>query len=188
MLKEDAANLAPVLARLREVKPRHYQLIVETIRQALPFFADFVLEPEYGKLYLRWREVGTDTIFGAHQASDGMLRTLALITLLLQPIESLPSLIILDEPELGLHPYAIQIIAGLLKSVARERQVIIATQSATLLEEFDPEDVVVVERNGRRSDFHRLESEPLAQWLKSYSLGELWNKNVLGGRPREGAA
>ncbi len=187
MLKEDAANLGPVLLRLRETQPKYYQRIVETIRQILPFFSDFVLEPEFGKIYLRWREKGSDNDFGAHQASDGMLRTLSLVTLLLQPVEALPSLVVLDEPELGLHPYALKIISGLLKSLALERQIIVATQSASLLEEFEPQDVVVVEREGRSSTFRRLQTEPLKEWLEEYSLGELWNKNVLGGRPKEAA-
>lgn len=183
LLKEDAANLAPVLHRLRNNRPEYYLRIVETIRQTMPFFGDFELEPEYDRIMLQWRERGSDMLFGPHQASDGSLRLFALLTLLLQPPDELPPVLILDEPELGLHPHGIAIVAGLLKSVSVNSQVILATQSMTLIDHFDPEDIVVVDRPGRASRFRRLESEELDEWLKEYSLAELWEKNVLGGRP-----
>ncbi len=184
-LKEDAGNLAAVLHRLKENADTaaYYQRIVDTLRQSLPFFDDFQLEPEDGNVLLSWRERGTDCIFSAHQASDGMLRFMALVTLLLQPADALPDLLILDAPELGLHPHAITTIAGLIKSASQSIQVIVATQSAMLLDAFEPRDVVVVERHARESTFHRLEPAELQSWLERYSLGELWDKNVLGGRP-----
>ncbi|MDX2152491.1 MAG: AAA family ATPase [Bryobacteraceae bacterium] len=182
-LKEDAGNLAPFLYRLQRDSPTHYIRVRDTIRQVLPFFADFELLPEYDKLLLRWREVGTDVVFHAGQAADGMLRAMALITLLLQPEESLPDVLIFDEPELGLHPYAIEVLASLIRAVSRRVQVIIATQSVGLIDYFDAGDVVVVERHGRTSVVRRLDPERLSQWLSEYSLSELWEKNVLGGRP-----
>ncbi len=182
-LRDDGANLAPLLLRLRDVEPRAYARIVEVIRLIAPFFGDFVLEPIAHSVLLQWRERGSDAIFGAHQASDGILRAIALITLLLQPAEELPSVIILDEPELGLHPYAINIIAGLLKSVSLHRQVILSTQSMTLIDYFEPEQIIVVDRPDRASMFHRLDPVKLQDWLSEYSLAELWEKNVLGGRP-----
>jgi predicted ATPase len=182
-LKEDAANLAPFLFRLREQKPKYYERITATIRQIAPFFADFELQPVNGTVILQWREKGSDLIFGPHQASDGSLRLFALLTLLLQPEEQLPAVIILDEPELGMHPYAINIIAGLLRSVSTRSEVILATQSMTLLGYFEPEEIIVVDRPRRESHFRRLEAEPLKEWLQEYSLPELWEKNVIGGRP-----
>jgi predicted ATPase len=184
-LLEDAANLAPFLLRLQKYEAKAYRRIVETIRQMAPFFDDFVFEPDYNQILLQWRERNTekDLVFAAHQASDGMLRVIALVTLLLQPTNSLPAVIILDEPELGLHPYAINIIAGLLKSVSLHAQVIIATQSMTLLDYFEPEEVIVVDRIERESKFHRLEPEKLKDWLEDYSLAELLEKNVIGGNP-----
>ena len=148
-----------------------------------PFFLDFALEPSQGSVILQWQERGSDVHFGAHQASDGMLRVMALLALLLQPEANLPSVVILDEPELGLHPYAINVIAGLLRSVSTHTQVILATQSMTLVDYFDPEQIIVVDRDNRESTFRRLDPEPLKVWLDEYSLGELWEKNVLGGRP-----
>ncbi|MHB8621298.1 MAG: AAA family ATPase, partial [Chloroflexota bacterium] len=154
-----------------------------TIRLILPFFATFELEPEFGQLLLRWREVGSDQIFNASQAADGMLRVMALVALLEQPDRDLPDVMILDEPELGLHPYAIEILAGLIKSAATQVQVILATQSVALVDRFEPENIVVTERNNRKTTLHRLETDKLTDWLSEYSLSELWEKNVLGGRP-----
>lgn len=182
-LKEDAANLAPFLLRLRSTHPDVYLRIVETMQQISPFFSDFTLDPIGESVILQWQEKGSDVVFGAHQASDGMLRAIALLALLLQPEDDLPSVILLDEPELGLHPYAINVIAGLLRSVSTHTQVILATQSMTLVDYFAPEEIVVVDRVNRESTFHRLDPEPLKLWLDEYSLGELWEKNVLGGRP-----
>ena len=182
-LKEDAANIAPVLLRLRTDEPLCYQRIVAALRLMLPFFMDFVLEPSHNKVLLGWRERNSDLLFSAAQASDGMLRAIALVTLLLQPHEDLPDVLILDEPELGLHPYAINVIGDLVRSVAQIVQVIVATQSTLLVDCFEPEEIVVVERHGRTSSFKRLEEEPLSEWLKEYSISELWEKNVVGGRP-----
>jgi predicted ATPase len=182
-LKEDAGNLAAFLLRLRDDEPRYYRRIVDTLRLMLPFFVDFVLEPEHGRVLLRWREQGNDALLTASQAADGMLRVMALVALLLQPERDLPAVLILDEPELGLHPYAITIVAGLLRAASLRAQVFVATQSVALLDHFEPEDVVVVERLGAESSFERLDRERLREWLEEYSLSELWEKSVLGGRP-----
>ncbi|MFZ4557531.1 MAG: AAA family ATPase, partial [Pseudanabaena sp.] len=123
-------------------------------------------------------------VFSPHQASDGTLRAMALVTLLLQPPDSLPDVLILDEPELGLHPYAIDIIGSLINGVSNRCQVILATQSPLLVDCFEPEEIIVAERNNRESSFKRLVQADLEDWLEEYSLSELWNKNVLGGRPR----
>jgi len=182
-LKEDAGNLAPFLLKIRENEPRYYQRIIETLSQIAPFFTDFVLAPMGNTVLLQWKEKGTDLIFSPHQASDGTLRAMALVTLLLQPPDSLPDILILDEPELGLHPYAINIIGSLINSVSNRCQVILATQSPLLVDCFEPEDIIIVERNDRESSFNRLVEADLEDWLEEYSLSELWNKNVLGGRP-----
>ena len=182
-LKEDAANLAPVLYRLQTRDRRYYQRIVDTIRLVLPLFSDFELEPDRGGLLLAWRERDTDEVFDVSQASDGLLRIIALTTLLLQPAQDLPDVLILDEPELGLHPSAIDVVGGLIAAAATKIQIILATQSVPLVDCFDPEDVVVVERRDRASTFRRLDPAALKEWLEEYSLSELWEKNVIGGRP-----
>ncbi len=183
-LKEDAANIAPILLRLKENDEVYYRRIVDTVRLILPFFSDFVLEPDYRSVILRWRERYSNEVFSVSQASDGMLRVIALVTVLLQPEQDLPDVLILDEPELGLHPFAINIVGGLIRAAAEKIQVIIATQSALLVDCFEPEDIVVVERHDRASTFRQVDGDQLEEWLEDYSLSELWEKNVIGGRPQ----
>jgi predicted ATPase len=182
-LKEDAGNLAPFLYRLLQTKPGYYRRIVETLQMILPFFTDFELQPEFDHLLLRWRERDSDRAFSVSQAADGMLRIMALVALLRQPEEDLPDLLILDEPELGLHPYAVELLAAMLRSVSHHVQVIVATQSISLVDRFEPHDIVVVDRVGRESIFRRLNDADLDEWREDYTMSELWEKNVLGGRP-----
>jgi predicted ATPase len=184
VLREDAANLAAVLLRLLDEKRAAYKRILGAIRLVAPFFRDFVLVPEGNadRVRLRWRQVGSDSIFSANQMSDGTLRFVCLATLLLQPDP--PGLVVLDEPELGLHPFAVVQLADLLRQASTKSQVLIATQSVTLMNQFDLDDLVVVEREEGASTFSRPDPERLRGWLEDYSLGELWEKNLLGGRPK----
>lgn len=185
-LRPDARNLAAYLFYLQEHFPTDYQKIKKTIHLVAPFFGQFALRPQTTNpemIELEWFEEGEDVPFKAHHLSDGTLRFICLATLLLQPKEKQAETIIIDEPELGLHPYAITVLAAMLKSVSIEKQIIISTQSVDLLSEFSPEDVIVVNREGNKSVLKRLESNKLTEWLEEYSLGELWKKNLLGGRP-----
>ena len=183
-LKPDAGNLAAVLLRFRGENSDAYQRIIGTIRLIAPFFDDFVLEPDVSnRVILNWTEKDSDRVFGPHQFSDGTLRAICLATLLLQPEDELPELIIVDEPELGLHPYALNIMAGLFNQAALHTQILISTQSSSFLDNFDPDDVITVDREGKESQFRRLTSTDLEVWLEEYSLGEIWEKNVIGGGP-----
>ncbi|MCS7159189.1 MAG: AAA family ATPase, partial [Gemmatales bacterium] len=185
-LLPDAGNLAAYLYLLREKHPQRYRNIVETIRLAAPFFGDFILRPHpfnAEKIRLEWRERGSDLTFSAGALSDGTLRFICLATLFLQPPENLPATIVLDEPELGLHPYAIVLLAEMVHSVAQHTQVILATQSVPLVNQFAPEEILVLDRPGGVSTIRRLEQAEIAHWLDEYGLGDLWEKNVLGGRP-----
>ena len=184
-LKESGANLGSFLYRIYQQYPNDYKRIVKLIRLVLPFFDDFVLEEERGSVLLRWKEWGSPPkIFDASQASDGMLRFIAVVALLAQPAEYLPAVLFIDEPELGLHPSAIASMAGLIKTASRHCQLFIATQSPTLVDLFESEDIVVVERKENRiSTFKKLNSSELKSWLEEYSLSELWEKNVFGGKP-----
>ncbi len=185
-LRSDASNIAPFLYLLRETKYECYNRIVKTIRLVAPFFDDFQLrlDPFGGKtIRLEWTEKGADNRLGPDALSDGTLRFICLTTLLLQPPETLPSTILIDEPELGLHPYAITLLAGMLQSIATERQVIVSTQSVPLVNQFSAEDLIVVNREGGESKFQRLNILDLEAWMGEYALGELWEKNLLGGRP-----
>ncbi|MEX0803655.1 MAG: AAA family ATPase [Candidatus Binatia bacterium] len=184
-LKPDAGNLAPFLRLLRERFPDHYRRIVETVRMVAPFFGDFVYREDWDeRIDLEWFEADDpDTVRGPRQLSDGTLRFICLATLLLQPTQLQPDTILIDEPELGLHPYALAVLAGLLRQVTDGRQLIVSTQSGDLVNEFAPEDVVVVGRKEGGSVFERLDADRLTEWVQDYALGELWKMNVLGGRP-----
>lgn len=184
ILRSDGENLAPFLRRLREQHPEHYNRIVQTIRQVAPFFGDFLYRKAAERVELEWFAIDDpDTVFSARQLSDGTLRFACLATLLLQPEELQPDTILIDEPELGLHPYALAVVASLLQQAAETRQLIVSTQSVELINEFQPEDVIVVDRIDGASTFKRLDAEELADWLKDYTLGDLWKQNVVGGRP-----
>lgn len=186
-LMPDAGNLAALLYRLRnEDNGSAYHSIVRTIRLIVPFLDDFDLEPtgpNKQEIILNWREKGSDQIFGPHQLSDGTLRAICLVTLLLQPEDELPDLIIADEPELGLHPYALNVIAALFDKASHHTQVLISTQSGSFLNNFEPEDVIVASRDGMESRFVRPDPIKLEAWLEEYSLGQVWEKNVIGGGP-----
>ena len=185
-LRSDASNLASFLYFLRERHEDSYSLIRKAVQRVTPFFDDFILEPTQlnpDKIRLEWRHKRSDKFFDTSSLSDGTLRLIALATLFLQPVNLRPSIILVDEPELGLHPYAITMLGSFIKSAAQKTQVVVSTQSALLLDQFEPEDVLVADRIDDSTHLRRLESEPLESWLEEYSLGQLWEKNQLGGRP-----
>ena len=186
-LRGDGSNLASFLYRLKEAYKVQYKLIRNTMRRIAPFFLDFALEPRaLGEetIRLEWRHKESDAYFDVSSFSDGSLRFLALATLLLQPEELKPSIILLDEPELGLHPAAINVLGAMIRSASKEVQLLISTQSPIFLDQFEPDEVIVVEQQNGKSEFCRLESDQLKDWLSDYSLGELWEKNEFGGRPK----
>jgi predicted ATPase len=194
-LRADARNLASFLWRLRSSEDAgyrdSYRRILSAIRAVAPFFDEFVLEADGVRsdlIQLAWREAGSDDHFFSAALSDGTLRFICLATLLLQPSELLPSLIIIDEPELGLHPFAIHQLAALLKAASTRTQVIVSTQSVTLINQLEASDLIVVDRkieNGRGySELRRISDDEISQWTSDYALGEIWEKNIIGGRPR----
>jgi len=202
LLKSDGANLSAYLYMLKEVYPEYYQRIIRYIQMIMPFFDTFVLEKEKlnpNKIMLKWKEKNSDLVFYPHQLSDGSLRIMILITLLLLPEAEKPSLFILDEPEPGVHSSGLEIIASLIQQASFHSQIIIATQSSELLDFFEIDDVVVVNRpeiiieetcqkisltnKEKQTIYNRLDQHSLKDWLNEYTLSELWAKNVLGGRP-----
>ena len=185
-LRPDGANLPALLYLFREQFPDEYRTIVGTVRQVAPFFDDFLLEPlelKPDSIRLEWKHKQSDQYFDASSLSDGTLRFIVLATLLLQPQKYRPSVILVDEPELGLHPAAIGILAALIQHASTDTQVIVSTQSSLLIDYFEPEDVLVAERREGGTQLRRLESSALESWLEEYSLGQLWEKGELGGRP-----
>lgn len=185
ILAPDGANLSAFLKCIMEFNPKSYKQIIKTIQRVAPFFQDFILEPvRYNQetIKLKWKHKGTDEYFDANDLSDGTLRFILLTTLLLQP--NLPTIILLDEPELGLHPFALKLLASMFRVASRKTQIIASTQSVTLADEFDIEDLIVVDRVDNHSEFKRLNAEYYEQWLEEYSVGDIWQKNLIGGVPR----
>lgn len=182
-LRQDGGNLAGMVKLIYDKYRNYYNLIVETIKLVVPDFHDFVIrDGEF--ISLEWfNKNNVDIPWKAHYLSDGSLRFIALATLLLMPANLQPLVIIIDEPELGLHPSAIGILAGMIKRASLKRQVIISTQSPDLLARFEPKDVIVVDKKDKFTAFKRLSFEELSQWLKDFTLSELWQMNVIGGRP-----
>ncbi len=195
-LRHDAANLAAFLLPLqtsalsrkrrnKTVDQSAYERIRGVVRLAAPFFDDFKLRPTATNpelTQLEWTQIGSDRAFRPSQLSDGTLRFICLAAALLQPHP--PDTLIFDEPELGLHPYALTLLASMIKRAARiGRQVIVCTQSPTLLNEFEPDDVIVIDRRDGQSVFRRQSAGELSEWLEDYNLGEIWQKNIMGGRP-----
>lgn len=188
-LRGDAGNLPAFLLAMKNRQSDYYDRIVSAVHDVVPQFRDFSLSPsvrDQNRILLNWiGEAGSDYVFGPHQFSDGSIRFIALAALLLQPAQSLPSVVVLDEPELGLHPAAIEALAGMIDIARHNCQVVLATQSAELASFFEPKDICIVEydQTSHSSSFKPLPVESLTEWLKDYSIAELWEKNILGGRP-----
>jgi predicted ATPase len=176
--------LAAYLYRLRNLdESRAYDRIVGATRLIAPFFHDFKLEPSGSEFFLNWIDADSKQVFGPHQLSEGVLRAICLVTVLLQPEDEFPAVMVIDEPELSLHPYALNLVASLIKAASSRCPVLISTQSSRFLDHFAPSDLVVVERQAGESVFRRPDPVALEPWLEEYSLGEIWEKNVLGGGP-----
>lgn len=180
-LYSQGENLASFLYVIQQQSPLSYHLIVRTIQSVAPYFRDFFFRPDNtGNVTLKWQDKYCDNVYGATDFSDGTIRFIALTTLFLQP--NLPKTIILDEPELGLHPVAISKLSGLIKSAAaKECQIIIATQSTDLISHFDAEDIIVVDQRNGESCYRRLSTEELGVWLEDYTIDELWKRNIING-------
>ena len=177
-------NLAAVLHRLEHEDIKRFETICRHINRILPVFDRFQIEESYGKVSLRWKAKGMDKTLGAHLTSDGSLRFFALVTLLNLPPEMLPAILLLDEPELGLHPAAVALVGDMIKALAEKRQIIVATQSPLLVDVFDLSEIVVLELRDGQTQFKRLDPDAYRVWLDdNFTTGELWQKNLLGGRP-----
>lgn len=184
-LSRDGSNIASFLYYLQECHPKSFKRIEMAVQSVSPFFGGFALAPDRLNpqvIQLEWKQRGVEgTYFNAYQLSDGTLRFICLATLLLQP--NPPKTIIIDEPELGLHPLAINKLAAIIKKVSDRSQIIVSTQSVNLVDNFGAEDIIVVDMKDNSSQFNRLNTSELSDWLGTYSLGEIWEKNLIGGLP-----
>lgn len=184
-LYEDGWNLAAFLYNINQNHKIIYNRIIHTIQSIAPYFSDFYFQPNPDEnIRLLWQDKYSSTIYSANNLSDGTMRFIALTVLFMQP--ELPATIIIDEPELGLHPFAVTKLAGMIKSAAsRTSQVIVATQSADLVNHFEANDIITVDQTNGESQFKRLVKEDLSQWLEEYSIGDLWQLNIIqGGQPK----
>ena len=190
-LEKDAANIGALLYFLKNnEEKRHrqaYYRIVTAVKAVAPYFHDFYLEPDgegaNANIILRWEHSEHDAPLSASMLSDGTARFICLATLIRQPEDLIPQTVILDEPELGLHPDAIYVLAEMIKDVSSVTQFIISTQSVEFANYFEPEDIIVVEETKGVSSFKRLEREHLEVWLDNFRMGELWTRNLIGGNP-----
>lgn len=183
-LRQDGSNLAAYLYLLQEKYPQSFKLIEGVIRSIAPYFSGFNLHPnrlDENVIELEWREKDSEMYLNGYNFSDGTIRFIALTTLLLQP--HTPEVIIIDEPELGLHPAAIEKLASMIKRASLKSQIIISTQSPNLVDYFEADDIVVVDRENKQSVFKRLDEKDLAAWKEDYSIGQIWEKNIIGGQP-----
>lgn len=187
-LLPDGKNIAPFLYRLKIDYPNSYQMIIHLIKSIIPDFADFYFSADLkidSKISLQWiNKNDLDSVYHSSRLSDGSLRFICLATVLLQPMELMPEIVIIDEPELGLHPQALALIASLVQRLSLQKQFIIATQSSNFIDLFEAHDIVVVNKNlDGSSEFIRLDEDELSNWLDEYSLADLWDMNIIGGRP-----
>lgn len=178
-LYEKGDNLVAYLFEIKQKYLIVYNRIIKVIQSVAPYFSDFFFQPNTeGYLRLQWQDKFSSNVYGATDLSDGTIRFIALTVLLMQP--KLPQTLIIDEPELGLHPFAIAKLAGMIQSVAAKgTQVIVATQSTDLMSYFNPDDIIAVDQHDGASVFNRLKQEELDIWLTDYSLGDLWKRNII---------
>ncbi len=182
-LRSHGGNLAAVLYRLEHEDSKRYEYICRQIRRVLPNFDRFAIDERYGQGFLRWKAKEPDRLFGAHLTSDGSLRFFALVTLLNLPSEMLPHVLLLDEPELGLHPAAVSLVGDMIRSLSVDRQVIVATQSPLLVDAFDLSEIITLDLREGQTECRKVDPKEYRQWLEDFTTGELWQKNLLGGRP-----
>lgn len=184
-LRDNGSNLAAYLYSLMLNDEKTFRLIEGVIRSIAPYFKGFKLRPDANnkeRIRLEWEEQDTDMYLDGYSFSDGTLRFIALATLLLQ--SQMPEVIIIDEPELGLHPAAINKLAELVRQASRRSQIILSTQSTNLVNCFEVDDIIVVDRADHQSIFRHLERGELEKWMDDYelSLSDLWEKNMIGGQ------
>ncbi len=183
-LYERGSNLASFLYAIKNDHFIVYNRIIRAVQSIAPYFSDFYFQPNSeGHIRLLWQDKYSNVVYSAADLSDGTIRFIALVALFMQP--NLPASIIIDEPELGLHPFAVAKLAGMVQSVAAKGvQVILATQSSDLINHFDPENIITVDQIKGESVFNRLNKESLSNWIEEYKVGELWQRNIIeGGQP-----
>lgn len=181
-LLEDASNLALILNDLEHHRASH-RLLIEKLNAFYHEAENVTTKVRGGTVQIFLHEKGLDNPIPATRLSDGTLRYLCLLAILCHP--SPPPLICIEEPELGLHPDVMPVLAELLIEASKRTQLIVTTHSSALISALShvPEAVLVCERDEEGTHLRRLEAEPLKEWLETYTLGELWRMGEIGGNP-----
>jgi predicted ATPase len=183
-LSPDGRNLSSALYSIQQEYPDVWGEILEILKTAYPGFAKITVPAGGGdgKVHLRWFEEPYQREgVTANLLSDGTLKLLCLIAILMSPDP--PPLICIDEPELGLHPDWIKLVAEMLQSASARTQLIVATHSPQIVAGLDPEQVIVTEKIDGETNLTRLERRDLEKWLKDFNLSDLWLAGHLGGHP-----
>lgn len=173
----NGGNVAAVLLRLKREFPDAYSEVTERVRESVPAFRDFVLEPEQGQLLLNWTDNYRGQLFGPHQLSDGSIRIIALHTLLALPPQLSPSVAIIDEPELGLFPRAIETLVDAIRSASNHCQIVLATQSNRLVRYLNPTSLICCSWRDGQSTVERVNPIEQFEFMDNYTLGDYIERN-----------
>ena len=175
-------HLYSALYNLRISAPEIFERLTVLLQQSFPGFKRLELPVVgAGQVTLAWYERDSNTPFYANQLSEGTLRYLWLVTILLTPQR--PPLLLLDEPELSLHPALLRLLAALLQDAALTTQIVVATQSSDLIGWLMPEEVLIADKEDGKTLFTWAADLDLKAWLDEYTLRDLWLMGNLGGRP-----
>jgi predicted ATPase len=185
-LSFDGSNLAPYLYELKENHYGDYVRIIKRLRIIAPFFNDFYLVPNEdtpGTISLKWLESGQDIPLSPNSLSDGMLRFACVLAIFRYPKERRPDIILIDEPDLSLHPKALELLYHIINVVSEYRQIVISTQSEGMINKFKADDIIIADRTGGKTAFHRIDADELEEWLENKTITELWANSIIGGQP-----
>ena len=179
-LLPDASNLALVL---NQIEHKVGPILNEYLKRFFPRFKRMTTAIEGGTAQLYLHESGLRTPIPATRLSDGTIRFVALLATLLTPEP--PRVVCIEEPELGLHPDAVDLLAELLVDASDRMQLVVTTHSDALVSALtsQPDAIVACERPGAGTELRRLDPEKLASWLENYRLGDLWRMGELGANP-----
>lgn len=184
-LLPDGSNLSSVFHEIQQEHSDDWADILEIFKTAYPEFVKLTVPASGGdgKVILRWFERPFERQGGlsANLLSDGTLKLLCLVAILKNPVP--PPLICIDEPEVGLHPDWIELVAELMQSAAARTQLIVATHSPQIVAKLDPEQVIVTEKHDGETHLTRLNGKELEKWLDEFNLSDLWLAGHIGGRP-----
>ena len=179
-LLPDCSNLALVL---NQIEHQAGPVFNKHLKRFFPRFERMSSPISGGTVQFYLHESGFVAPVPPTRLSDGTIRFIAMLAILLNP--SPPPLVCMEEPELGLHPDAVAMLADLLVEASQRMQLVVTTHSDALVSALtdQPAAIVACERPGSGTVLRRLDPEKLASWLEDYRLGDLWRMGELGANP-----